>query len=111
LAALTCFLLFASIKIKGDTAKKIIAFCVPLSVAVFFIHANPFIEQWFKSIQFSDFIGGNTLKYLLVVPVLSLIVFVCCIVCDYLKNKLFEIMKINRLIDRISMFLDRQLIL
>lgn len=111
LAALTCFLLFASIKIKGDTAKKIIVFCVPLSVAVFFIHANPFIEQWFKSIQFSDFIGGNTLKYLLVVPVLSLIVFVCCIVCDYLKKKLFEIMKINRLIDRISMFLDRQLIL
>ena len=44
LSALSCFLLFVSFTIKRQGVAKVIQFFVPLSVAVFFIHANMFIE-------------------------------------------------------------------
>ena len=110
LSALTCFLLFASIKIKRTTTQKIIKFFVPLSVAVFFIHANPFIEEWFRTVDFSSFINNKALLYAIVIPAIALAVYIVCTLLEYLRILLFEKVQLNRVIDRVSSFIDKYLI-
>ena len=110
ISALSCFLFFASIRVESGFAIKIISFFVPLSVAVFFIHANPFIEQWFSTIGFNSFINENTIHYMVIVPALALLVFIFCTVCDYVRDKLFSILRINKLVDKLSSSLDKHLV-
>lgn len=110
LAALTCFLFFASLTIKRKSTKKIIKFFVPLSVAVFFIHANPFVEEWFRSVYFFSFINNRTLVYALAIPALAIVTFIVCTLLEYLRNVLFEKVKLNRLIDKLSSYVDKHLI-
>lgn len=110
LSALSCFLLFASIRVKSEFAIKIISFFVPLSVAVFFIHANPFIEQWFSTIGFSNYIDENTIRYMAIIPVLALLVFIVCTLCEYIREKLFSILGINKLVDKLSFSIDKHLV-
>lgn len=110
LSALTCFLLFASFTIKREFTKKIIKFFVPLSVAVFFIHANPFIEEWFRTVGFSSYINNRTLLYALVIPAITISVFIVCTLLDYLRNVLFEKIRLNKVIDNVSSYIDKYLI-
>lgn len=110
LAALTCFLLFASFTIKRNSTKKIIKFFVPLSVAVYFIHANPFVEEWFRTLDFSPFINNRTLVYALAIPAMAIAIYIVCTLLEYLRNVLFEKVKVNWLIDKVSSYIDKHLI-
>lgn len=110
LSALSCFLLFASFTVKKQVATKMIHFFVPLSVAVFFIHANMFIEQWFKSLEFYSFINENTLRYIICLPLLALAVFFVSTICEYSRVWLFEKTGISKSMERLSLRLDKYLI-
>lgn len=110
LASLSCFLLFASIKLKNEPFIKIIKFCIPFSVAAYFIHANPFIEAWFKSLEVHILINQQTLYYVVCIPLLGIGIYSVCILCDFLREKLFNIIGINKSIDKLSVTIDKHLI-
>lgn len=109
IASLSCFLLFASFTVRNETMKAIINFFVPLSVAVFFIHANPFIEEWFRSQGLSSKINERALYYVLVIPALTLLIYICCALCEYLRNLLFEKIGINNMMNKLSSSIDKHL--
>lgn len=108
-SALSCFLLFASIKIGNKTICKLLSFFVPLSVAVFFIHANPFIEQWFEEMGFESVINEDIIKYMVYIPSLAVLVFVFCTLFDYIKEKLFDIIRLTKIVNNISIVIDKKL--
>lgn len=110
LSALSCFLLFASFTIKRQGAAKVIQFFVPLSVAVFFIHANMFVEQWFKTLEFHVFIDESTVRYMVCLPLLALAIYIVCTLCEFVREWLFDKVGINKLIDRLSLSIDKHLI-
>lgn len=110
LSALSCFLLFASFTIKRHGVAKVIQFFVPLSVAVFFIHANMFIEQWFKTQEFHAYINESTVRYMVCLPLLALAIYIVCTLCEFVREWLFDKAGINKLIDRLSLSIDEHLI-
>jgi K+ transporter len=110
LSALSCFLLFASFLIKRQGTAKVIRFFVPLSVAVFFIHANIFIEQWFKTLEFYSFINESAIRYMISLPMLALIIYIVCTLSEFGRERLFDTIGINKLIDRLSLSIDKHLV-
>jgi len=110
LSALSCFLLFASFSIKRQGMTKVIPFFVPLSVAVFFIHANMFIEQWFKTLEFYSFINESTMRYMISMPLLALIIYIVCTLSEFGREWIFDKIGINKLIDRLSLSIDKHLV-
>lgn len=105
-SAVSCFLLFASFTIKKRTSVKLIEFFVPLSVAVFFIHANMFIEQWFKSLSFYIFINDNPFRYLIIIPLLAVSIYLAGTICEFIREKLFDRLGLNQLLDKFSLIID-----
>lgn len=110
LSALTCFLLFASFNVKKIVTTRMIQFFVPLSVAVFFIHANMFIEQWFKTLEFYTFINEGILRYLICLPLLALAIYLVCTLCEFVREWAFNKIGLNKLIDRLSLSIDKYLV-
>lgn len=110
LSAISCFLLFSSITIKRKKGRDLIQFFVPLSVAVFFIHANMFIEQWFKSLAFYTFINEKTLLYVISVPLIAIIVYIVCTMCEFLREIFFSKIGIYKVIDKMTISIDKHLI-
>lgn len=109
LSALSCFLLFASFNVKKYVSTKLIQFFVPLSVAVFFIHANMFIEQWFKTLEFYVFINEDIQRYMICLPLLALAIYLICTLCEFVREWAFDKIGLNKLIDRLSLSIDKYL--
>ena len=110
MSCLCCFLLFATVTIERKEVIRLISFFVPLSVAVFFIHANMFIERWFTTLNFHTFINENTLRYMVCLPLLALVIYLVCILIEFIREWVFDMIGINKLIDRISLSIDKYLI-
>ena len=108
------FLVFLNIRIKGNVAKKIIKFFAPLCFSVYLIHLNiNFGRPWFTEDNFAKMVlfnfGNQNLGcYLLVVFGVSAIVFIVCCSIDYLRFQLFRVMKIKKIISKLSDRIDNK---
>lgn len=97
LAAFSLFVLFAKMNIHNKCAVRLIRFFVPLSFGVYILHTNPVIWNHVLTDCFSSY--GNFPAPLLIVSVLgtALGIYLICSLTDWVRLKLFQILRVNQL--------------
>ena len=91
------FLLVAFSKIKiGKVGTKIIGFLAPLSFGVYLIHTHPIVFGYMQN-AFVTFGEQNVFAMLGLIIVAVVAVFSVCIVVDWLRKLLFDLLNIKKL--------------
>jgi len=105
--ALILFSWFKNHKFRQNAFTSLIVKIAPLTFGVYLIHEHEYVKDflWHRIYDWTTFSNSP-----LLIPVLlgfSLIVFFTCIFVEYVRTKLFKILGIDRLINRIATWCDR----
>lgn len=106
IGAIALFMTFATLKIRcNEVATKIFAFISPLTLGVYLIHDNASLRAilW-SALDLVRFIDSVYLVPLLLL--VSLAIFTFCIIFEWLRNALFEVCRLNALMNCIGEKLD-----
>lgn len=90
---------FANVKVKSN---KIISFLSLTSFGVYLIHEHMFIRKHFISEKFLKFSEYNIFVIGLIVVGSAVVIYICCAALEFLRQKLFNVIKINKLITKID---------
>lgn len=109
LSAISLLLFFANIKIRNNIAKRVINNIAPAAFGVYIIHTNPYAFQL-------PFWGNLTRLCSKSLPVMvsgvlinAIIVFVVCIVIDWLRIQFFKLLCVRKIVDAAADFLNRKI--
>lgn len=108
LAGIGLFLAFANMKFNNKL-EKAVAVLSPAVLGVYIIHANTFIwESVLKDFAatFSDY---NTFIMVSLVIAFAIIIYTVCSATDILRIKLFKILKINNLCNKLEIFVYKKI--
>lgn len=87
--------------------QKVIAIVSPLTFASYIIHVNPLIWEYFMAGRFANYAMYTAIKMFFAVVVTVIIMFVICCCVEWIRQKLFEVLKVHMLCERIEKFLQR----
>lgn len=87
-ASLACFLICLHVKRISPLMQKILAMIAPLTFAVYLIHAHPIMSRYV--VYFSEWFAGFSRYAWWHIPVVAMLIFVFCLVVDYLRICLFK---------------------
>lgn len=106
--AIFLFLFFSRLKIEDISfTSKIVKLVTPLVFAVYIIHAHPCV--FWNDVVVKAFVPlaeFNPIFTLLMVLAISIIVFLACIILDFIRATLFRILKVRLLCDKIGNLLS-----
>lgn len=104
--AILLFCWFGQIEIKNIALSKYICKISSLVFGVYLIHDNLSIREllWKQIYQWTDLY--NSLWLLPIIIGLSILIFILCIICESVRNKLFDLLRINNMIRRLSRMID-----
>ena len=102
--AMIMLVLFSRIKLKGNLLSKI----APLALGIYLFHLNPIIwgslQKTFSFIAYTNLASG-----LCYVFFFSFVLFITGLCMDYIREKLFKLIKIEELSKKIVLFFDQVL--
>lgn len=101
LAAVALVLFFAGLKLR-PWAVRCIAATAPLTFGVYLIHDHPHIREHFIHHWLLHSFGLPPLQLSLVVVGSVAVIFVLCLLLEALRQRLFAILKINLLLERLA---------
>lgn len=91
------FLFLVFLRLNFGKLKKIILFYAPLSFSVYLIHTNPFVWEYIMNNRFVKFVNYSPILFLLNILITTLSIYFVLATIDYLRIKIFKILKINNL--------------
>ena len=102
ISALFLFLWAAKLKVKDTKFTDFLMKVAPLTYGVYLIHDNIYIRTnlWKDLLSPKSHIGDWTFTPYLIAVAVS--IFVACLAIDWLRDRLFKVLKINERIDAIS---------
>lgn len=100
LSALFLFTFFLKLNV-GKTGQRLLKLISPLVFQVYIIHSHPFVTQKLLSDAFKNLGSASGLKTAAVTLCSAVIIFITCIIIDYLRSLLFKIVKIEKLNDKL----------
>ena len=101
LMSLIVFLLFKNIKIENKIINKIILFFGPLTFGVYLIHDNNFVRGWlWENINTTGFMYSS--MFVVKMIAIVIIIFIVCSFIEYIRQKLFRILKVDKLANKIE---------
>ncbi len=106
--AVALLLLFSKMRF-GTNAQKVLKFASPLSFAVYIIHEHPAVREIFVSGRTAFLAGKNIFVLVGAVFGIAVLVVVGGIVADFLRVKLFGLIKINALAEKAGRIIDDKL--
>ena len=106
ICAVTLLCLFAKIELK-DGVKKIVAVFSPLSFGVYLIHTAPYVWTKVMKNRFVAFAEYNPFVMIILILVTAVGIFVLCSLIDYIRIKIFNLLKIKELSAKIEGIIEK----
>lgn len=103
------FLAFLNMNIKSNAAKKIITFISPLTFGVYLIHESQYVSDFLWSRINADTIKPNGINFAFIAVGIILAVFTVCAIIEFVRQKLFKLIKIDDLINSVSDKIERKI--
>lgn len=95
LSAFCLFFLFKNIEIKNRFLTKLIGMFAPFAFAVYLIHANPILSRTIEPLNFNSYFSNNAIRYVLTLPIITLILYFLCSLLEFLRITFFNKFKIT----------------
>ena len=108
LAAICLLKYFSEVHIP-ERARSVIKFVAPLSFSVYIIHSQPLIWEYLIKNRFSEYIKLAAWKIPLTVIATAIIIFIVCILADYIREVIFRIFKIRQKLEKLETQLLKRL--
>jgi len=103
------FLTFLNFRIKGNIAQKIIGFIAPLTFAVYLIHESPFVVDFlWEKINVSVWCVDNGLFFLFAIGLVLILFLLCCSI-EFVRSRVFKLLKIDRAITKLSDLVENKI--
>ena len=102
LAGISLVNFFSQLNFKEGYLSKAITILAPSSFAVYLIHDHFLIREFYLGKSTMALANFTSLKMIALVFSLAIAIYLICSLIDYLRIKLFRVLKINILIDKIS---------
>lgn len=102
ISAVCLVVYFSKLSFKAKSIIKIIETLAPISFGVYLIHAEPLIWVNVLSGAFEFLASYHPVKLIGGVILISLSIFAVCIFIDFLRNKLFQLLRIKQHIGKIE---------
>lgn len=109
IGALCLLLLFMQIKVKRKRARKLIVTLSGSSFAVYIIHTQLVVWQYFMPYRFTEVAAEPTGIMILQVLAAVLSIYFVCTIMEILRKTLFEVTCLDKGIDRIGDAVDNKL--
>ena len=91
---------FANMKIKGN---KLISFLSATSFGVYLIHEQPFVREHIITNSLAVLGDSNFLVIYAFVILSAVAIYFICSILEYLRQKLFKLLRVNKVIDKINL--------
>lgn len=101
ISAISLLMLFANFSIKSKPAIKLISIFSSGAFAVYLIHSNPTIYKEYTK-QVAPILEYQTATAILCVLVTVIIVFTVCSTIDIIRDKIFKLLKIDKLVKKLD---------
>ncbi|MGX7042418.1 acyltransferase [Leuconostoc holzapfelii] len=109
--SLAIFILFTRIEVKNPIFQKILLFLSPLSFGVYILDTSIFFYGYILKDLFKDITRNFPIVVTLLIVILSSVMFFACfMVINYIRVKIFELLKVNDFILMITNFMNRKVI-
>ena len=108
LSSVFMMMLFVKIDIQKPVVQTIIARISTLTFGVYLIHDNPYVRTRLVINRFAWLSQLNLLQNTLQLLGISLVIFVFCLMVDYVRAFLFDVFKINFLCEKLCRFLSEK---
>ena len=82
-------------QITGTGIRRCLAVLSPLTFGVYLIHDHPLAEKWIVPWIFQPALQQTAFRCLLITLGLSLVAFAACVMIEWLRSKLFKVLRIN----------------
>ncbi len=106
-ASVCLFLAFLNLRINNKVMIRIIGFISPLTFAVYLIHESPFVQSFiWEHINVNKLCLDNGMFFLFAIVTIILLFLLCCCF-EFIRSRLFKVLRINKGIIRISDFAER----
>ena len=109
LSSVTLFMLFTKIKINNPILQKFITKISTLAFGVYLIHDNHHIRTKFVLNRFAWLGELSPVMNILELLGIALVIFVTCLMIDYVRAFLFEVFKVNFLCEKLCGFFVRKI--
>ncbi len=107
---MACSLLLCLRSVRTDRSiGKVFGFIAPLSFAVYLISDHPLIRSQFIDGRFAYLSEENVIVLLSTLILLSILIFISCTAMDFLRSILFNVTKLNGIIQKVSEFVDEKI--
>lgn len=106
ICAFSLFLFFKEIELTHKRLISIVSFLSPMTLGVFLIHDHNLMEQYYLKINIYKFIEGHEWSYVVLFPIFLFLVYILCSVLEFLRIKIFNLIKIPSIISRIAYTVD-----
>jgi len=90
------FIIFAQLNIN-EKLKKVISFFAPLAFGVYLIHTEPLIWQHIFFGKFMWFGNANPIIFILYTLLVTIAVWLCCSMIDYIRLDIFNLLRLKKL--------------
>ena len=101
LAAVSCFIVFYRLRVP-KVAAKIIAFVSPLTLGVYLVHDSEYLRatfwKWINTLVDPAF----SAVHVWIVPIVVVAIFVVCCLADFLRIGIFKLLRVEKIMVRIS---------
>ncbi len=109
IGAVFLFLAFINIDIDNKIVSKVILFFSPLTFAVYLIHESPFVSEWlWNTINVDTWCVNNSL-FIFQALVTTLFLFIIFSLIEYIRKKIFRVLKIDYMIITLSNFIENKI--
>ena len=101
------FTWFKSLKIKKGILTKLLIWLAPYTFGVYLIHDNLYVRSflWDRMLDMKSYMGSPSLLFIMVLLTISIFLF--CVVIDYIRKQLFIMLSIDSVAHRFSLYLQK----
>lgn len=107
LISIFLFMFFINLDIRNKLAQKVIGLLAPVSFGVYLIHTHPLVFNNIIRDRFTFLINESTLVLLMYITIAALVTFISCLLIDYIRLKLFKVLKVDSLSEKIENILNK----
>ena len=106
ICAFSLFLFFKDIKLTSKRLISVVSFLSPMTLGVFLIHDHNLMEQYYLKLNIYRIIEGYEWSYVILFPIFLFLVYIFCSILEYLRIKLFDLLKVPSIISKIAYTVD-----
>lgn len=102
LCAVCLLLLFEGLQLKGERMRRLIRLASPLAFSVYIIHTHPLVWESLMKGAFSDYRNFHWAVLIPAVLLSAAWIYAVCSAMDFLRKKLFDVLKVRNWCQRAS---------